>query len=206
MNPYEELRLPRSATDEEIRQRYKSLAQEHHADRGGDEEKFKRIKHAYEILSDAKLKHEYDTTGNINFNPSVRSEALENLSHLAFNLIPTINPENDDLILMMKNRVNATRDEIQNNINVCNNYITNIAKIILRIKRKKKGENIIRGIAETQLKQRTDELTKFNYQLKVNEEMRQILEDYHYGINDWMEFLEDGAASGNRTRDISLED
>lgn len=190
MNPYEELGLSASATDEEIRQKYKSLAQQHHPDRGGDEEKFKRIKFAYEILSDSDARREYDTTGKINKDLTARNVALEELSHLAFNLIPTINPEHDDLILIMKNRVNGFRVDIFNNIQTCNTFINNLEKIIARIKRKKEGENIIRSIAETQLKQRQEELITFNRQLQVNDEMTQILEDYHYSMEEWTLFLQ----------------
>ena len=44
MNPYEVLDVPIDASAEEIRQRYRTLAQLHHPDKGGDEELFKQIK------------------------------------------------------------------------------------------------------------------------------------------------------------------
>ena len=52
MNPYTELDVPVDASLETIRQRYRTLAQMYHPDKGGDEEMFKLIKLAYEILSD----------------------------------------------------------------------------------------------------------------------------------------------------------
>ena len=77
MNPYEELGVSKNATTEEIKQRYRILAQLHHPDKGGDEEIFKRIKLAYEILSDFIRRKEYDSTGKMDQARDVRNEALE---------------------------------------------------------------------------------------------------------------------------------
>ena len=55
MNPYDELGVSVHATSEEIRQKYKTLAQIHHPDKGGDEETFKRIK--LELIQVSKMRH-----------------------------------------------------------------------------------------------------------------------------------------------------
>ena len=47
---YDELELPKNCTSEEIKQKYRILAQLHHPDKGGDPQRFKRIKVAYEIF------------------------------------------------------------------------------------------------------------------------------------------------------------
>jgi len=46
-----ELGLEESADQQAIRSRYRQLANEHHPDKGGDPEKFRRIREAYEQLS-----------------------------------------------------------------------------------------------------------------------------------------------------------
>ena len=65
MNLYDELELSKDCTSEEIKQKYRLLAQIYHPDKAvfGDEEKFKRIKLAYETLSDPVKRAEYDSTG-----------------------------------------------------------------------------------------------------------------------------------------------
>ena len=50
-NYYETLGVNPNASDEEIKKAYHKLAMEHHPDRGGDEEKFKQITEAYEVLT-----------------------------------------------------------------------------------------------------------------------------------------------------------
>lgn len=65
MNPYNILGISSSASSTEIKRSYRELAKIHHPDKGGDPEKFKQIKYAYEILSDETSKEYYDMTGKI---------------------------------------------------------------------------------------------------------------------------------------------
>jgi molecular chaperone DnaJ len=65
---YEVLGVARTASEEDIKRAYKKLAMKHHPDRNpGDEtaeEKFKEVKEAYEILSDAQKRSAYDQFGH----------------------------------------------------------------------------------------------------------------------------------------------
>ena len=65
---YKTLGVPRSATEEEIKKAYRKLARKNHPDAGGDEEKFKEINEAYEVLSDQKKRKLYDEYGTANEN------------------------------------------------------------------------------------------------------------------------------------------
>lgn len=68
-NHYDVLGVSRDATGEEIKKAYRKLARRYHPDvnTGGDEqEKFKAVTHAYEVLSDPQKRRVYDTTGNEN--------------------------------------------------------------------------------------------------------------------------------------------
>jgi len=57
---YEVLGVPSSATDKEITRAYRKLAKEHHPDAGGDEERFKAVSAAFDVLGDADKRKEYD--------------------------------------------------------------------------------------------------------------------------------------------------
>ena len=65
---YEILGVARTATDDEIKKKYRQLAMKHHPDRNQDvassEEKFKEVKEAYEILSNSQLRAQYDVHGH----------------------------------------------------------------------------------------------------------------------------------------------
>lgn len=62
---YEILGVGRQADSKEIRKAYLNLSKEHHPDKGGDPEVFKKITMANEILSDENKKKMYDMTGQI---------------------------------------------------------------------------------------------------------------------------------------------
>jgi len=59
-NFYDVLGVEENATQEDIKKKYRKLAKENHPDIGGDEELFKKISTAYDVLSDDGKRREYD--------------------------------------------------------------------------------------------------------------------------------------------------
>ena len=105
MDLYQELDVPRDATSELIKQHYRSLAQQHHPDKGGDEERFKAIKKAYEILIDPDKRRLYDEVGEITPGFSLRSEAIGELSECLKGILPNINLHTESLVKRMRDAV-----------------------------------------------------------------------------------------------------
>ncbi len=61
---YQILGVSRDASLEEIKKAFRKLAHKYHPDKeGGDEEKFKEINEAYQVLSDEKKRRQYDQFG-----------------------------------------------------------------------------------------------------------------------------------------------
>ena len=60
---YEILGVPKSASSKDIKKAYRKLALKHHPDKGGDEEVFKEISKAYEVLGDEVQRDLYDSYG-----------------------------------------------------------------------------------------------------------------------------------------------
>lgn len=60
MDYYKILNVSKTASQDEIKNAYKKMVREHHPDRGGDQELFKKINEAYETLKDKDKRNEYD--------------------------------------------------------------------------------------------------------------------------------------------------
>ena len=61
---YDILGVNKSSNESEIKKAYRKLAKEKHPDVGGDENEFKEIAEAYEVLSNPDKKSDYDTYGH----------------------------------------------------------------------------------------------------------------------------------------------
>lgn len=59
-NFYDVLGVNENSTQEEIKKAYRKLAIEHHPDKGGSEDKFKKISQAYDTLGDESKRSDYD--------------------------------------------------------------------------------------------------------------------------------------------------
>jgi DnaJ-class molecular chaperone len=61
---YETLGVAKDASAEQIKSAYRKLAIKHHPDKGGDENKFKEISAAYDVVGDEQKRQEYDQLGD----------------------------------------------------------------------------------------------------------------------------------------------
>ncbi|MEB3150217.1 MAG: J domain-containing protein [Sphaerospermopsis sp.] len=181
-NPYDVLGVSSDASPEEIKSKYKSLAQHHHPDKGGDEETFKRIKTAYEILIDPVRRKQYDTTGSTAQDRSIRDECLERLSRMFFSFAAEIDPERDDIVLKMRVETRKIKDESTHNIEVCKTFIKKLNTLITRLRFKQQGDDFLKSFAEKQLEIRNNELLNFQKQIMISEMMLELLENYEWGL------------------------
>jgi DnaJ-class molecular chaperone len=62
---YKVLGVERGVDKEELRRAYKRLSMKHHPDKGGNEEDFKAIARAHDVLTDDRKRQVYDMTGNV---------------------------------------------------------------------------------------------------------------------------------------------
>lgn len=62
---YQILGVEKSASQEDIKKAYRKLAHKYHPDKGGDENKFKEVSEAYQVLSDKDKRAQYDQFGHV---------------------------------------------------------------------------------------------------------------------------------------------
>ena len=60
---YDILKIPRDATPDQVKESYRFLAKQHHPDAQGDENVFKEISAAYDVLSNPEKRARYDEFG-----------------------------------------------------------------------------------------------------------------------------------------------
>jgi hypothetical protein len=194
MNPYTELDVSVTASIEEIKQRYRTLAQMHHPDKGGDEELFKRIKLAYEILSDPIRRKQYDLTGETT-TTNTKDEAIANIVQILLHVVPSFNVDEDDLIKIAEDETRTMLELVDKDIGVTERYIANLEKVSKKLRIKTNGENILNTFITHQIQQRKQELQNFQRRIKVCNLMLEILKDYEYGLlNIIFDKLEDNGA------------
>lgn len=193
---YDDLELPKTSTYEEIKQKYRILAQLHHPDKGGDAEKFKRIRLAYEVLSDPIKREHYDSTGDHYDDINLDSEVMGRLAVMLSLFVQHINPEFDDLILKMKFEIHALQQQTTNAIVECNNLITKLNLISKKIRLKKEGENLLKSVVDKKVLGLHNEVINHKRGLIVFARMLEVLEDYHFSSDEWKLLLEnfDGPA------------
>ena len=193
---YDELELLKNCTSEEIKQKYRILAQLHHPDKGGDVEKFKRMKLAYEVLSDPIKREHYDSTGDHYSDVNLDSEVMGRLSVMVSQFVQHINPEFDDLILKMRIEIRALQQMTTNAIIECNDLIAKFNIISKKIRLKKEGENLLKLVVDKKVLGLHNEVINHKRGLIVFARMLEVLDDYHFSSDEWRLLLEnvDGPA------------
>lgn len=187
MTLYDDLELKPDCSFEDIKQQYRTLARQHHPDLGGDEEKFKRIKFAYEILSDPDLRKQYDETKTTSAPINKRSEAIQELASIFNNIMPNFDPNtNTNLINLMTEEVGRVMVRVLADITSCENYIQKLEVVNRKIKTKNNEDNILESFIAQQIDWRNRDLEIFKKRLDIVNIMMDILKNYEYGFLELM--------------------
>lgn len=197
MTLYDDLELQPDCSFDDIKQQYRTLAKKHHPDLGGDAEIFKRIKFAYEVLSDPDRRKHYDETKNTHSGPSIRAEAINTLANIFFSIIPNFNCNEGNLIESMRNEVTNLKNRANADSLINESYIGNLEIVKSKLKPKDpEKENIIMGFIDKQLETRYNDRTMFEHRKKLSDEMSSILDNYDYGFLEIIGPIEDSISLG----------
>ena len=95
---YQILGVNKTASAEEIKTAFRKKAHEHHPDKGGDQEKFKELNEAYQVLGNAEKRQRYDQFGSAAFSGGGAGGGWSGFSGQGFgNWQGGINVDLDDL-------------------------------------------------------------------------------------------------------------
>lgn len=183
MNLYDELELTPNCSFEDIKQQYRTLAGIHHPDKGGDEEKFKKIKLAYEVLSDPIRRKQYDENKTIDTAKDIHHEAINALADMFFSIVPNFDCKNANLLERLKTEASNTKNRLVHDLSINEQYIENIEVMKQKIKIKNPNdEDVLLSFVNKQLEFRHNDKKNLTHRLELIDEILKILENYEYGF------------------------
>lgn len=178
-NPYTVLGVAQDASPEEIRARYRALAQQLHPDReDGSEEAFKELGEAFSLLSDAGRRARFDVTG-LTSSPKTKTrdlqaEALEQLGKLLNEVLSEADPDERNIQRLMDNQL---RDALRE-------AVLQKAKGVKKLARAKRAAARFSGsmsaVSEGLARNMEEGLGKAQDVIDLMERMRSILKEGKY--------------------------
>lgn len=189
MTLYKDLGIDKDATADEIKAAHKNLAKKHHPDAGGDEEKFKRIQHAYDILGDPEKRKYYDTTGHeLKAELGYERKFAELVQRV---ILPIFMQAKDystrDLIGELQDILKRADGEIVRNIRkyqLDGAPLTNLRESRKRIKAKEEGQHLMLQIIDNNIKaqeqERAEKLAFWKAEQEFNNRAMEEVSQYEY--------------------------
>jgi curved DNA-binding protein CbpA len=183
VNLYQLLGINRGASRDEVRKAYRRKAKVSHPDSGGSVEKFSALATAHEVLSDARRREKYDTTGEIeaarpnNFDVSAIEIIAQKLGLIIHAEQDVTTMDVDALIEQ------AIRDDIasrQANIADQKRAIERAAKLRARVKRKAEGDNALARVLDWHERSTKDLIKKNEDAVSSMARALEILQGYSF--------------------------
>ena len=182
MSLYRDLDIDEDASDEQIKQAYRRKARIHHPDAGGDEDEFKRISFAYNVLSDPGKRANYDKTGQTE-KPDPKNAAKQVLANLYANCIlqQNIDPDSVDIPQVLNRTINAREKKFLREKKLAETLIKKFENAGGRFSSKK--ENFFKSVSDDKIKQLNAELNNVLMQIEICKEMKVMLDEYDYRVD-----------------------
>ncbi len=188
MSLYDTLGITAKAAADEIKKAYRSAAQKLHPDRGGDEEKFKAVQKAYDVLGDAEKRARYDETGETSEGPTLRDKAVQALADLINQVIDALDRgEGNDVAC--NDPLSAARKEahkaLEDNAKQEKKLKRKVAQRQTALKRLKvkEGDGILCQILEGAIMQLEQNIERSLESSKLCRAVLDILAEYSYAAD-----------------------
>lgn len=181
-NYYERLDLSPKASSKEIKKAYRALAKIHHPDKGGDEDEFKEIQEAYDILIDPETRKMYDDGGDPTQFVGAKARAVDRLCQVMENVIGKVGFMADltDVIVRMREEINETNLKMQHDIE---KNRADIKKYKTIKKRLKKADFLATYVSET-IEYLEDREILINKDVDCHNLMLELISDSKYEVDD----------------------
>lgn len=186
-DPYKTLNVDKTATQAEIKEAYKKLAQKHHPDRGGDKEKSQAINDAYAIIGNKANRKRFDETGD-HKQPDNRTAAINGIVSLFFLIIEQVDIENTHplnqvhIFESVKENIKIAKNETMKVHEKRKENINKLEKVKKRITKTGDGENIIFAAIDQRIEELKKQEAETLRMIAIAELSLEILKDYDYQV------------------------
>lgn len=182
-NLYDILGVGEDATPEEIKLAYRTKAKSCHPDLGGNEQEFIELQKAYEILSDSKLRSDYDKFGIV---PTKEQRLINNLN---FFFIQTIDKlyekgENDsNPFEAMIKELNVKQKATRESIGKIEEQITFYCLVLSRLSVKSNAKNTIELAVRESIESAKLTIISLKDDLEVMGNLVNLVTEYSYKVS-----------------------
>jgi len=183
MNLYELLGIGKRATPAEVKRAYRAKARETHPDRGGDNNAFAEVNHAYQVLRDDRKRKVYDQTGDNTDLGDQRARMLEECGRLVYGIIEQT--QDVSMTDVLATAARAVQAATQQHLNGKRDLQAKIRKIKVALKRLKKrdgGVNPLAAMIETNLRSHEVGIIQIDAAVARNEVMLDLISQYEYAV------------------------
>lgn len=182
---YKVLGVGKFASKEEIKKAYKKLAKEHHPDtQNGDEEMFKKIVEAYNVLTDDEMRAIYDKTGQKEKMPD--DEKV--IEFLRVTIIPSIlnspNVYEKDVIKALTMYIQDNIDTHVEQIQYYEKEIVKLSGVVDRFVVKNGKPNVFREVIKEMIADKRNHVTYYQSEIKFYRYVLEFVKDYEYIMGD----------------------
>lgn len=184
-NLYDILGVNEKASQDTIKKVYRKQALKNHPDKGGNQEIFNKISHAYNIISDPQKREYYDNHGE---DPTDgKNKVIDAVINLFFGVIEELSKNDNYLYTNLINKMIECIDRESlkrvENITKIKDRITVIKNIKSRLKCKNKKPGILVLTLENQIEQLDDSIKKINNTIELGDDMKKFIKDYSYKVD-----------------------
>lgn len=181
MNHYETLGVERTATTEQIKKAYRKLARQVHSDiNGGNDDEMARLNRAYDCLSDAKRREQYDAIGD-------DSDAAERHEQMALQLLMQMfgaalqmysDPTVTDFVRETRQMIVGKKIEFARNMERVKASRERLTIAKARLRRKKPGDGPLHGFIDNAVTSADAELRALEVAVLVCKKALAMIDEY----------------------------
>lgn len=180
MKLYDTLGVEKEASIFEIKMAYRKLAKIHHPDSGGDEEEFKKISEAYEVLSSPEKRKRYDETGEYGNDKPFESMFMSFVSEVVIPIIEKGMSVDCDLMGKIESVVEDVSDTGASKLKECHKYKGKIEEAITRLKHKGEGEDMVSQVMTKEVEKWSERIAHIESELVFLGKCKTELQKYEY--------------------------